>query len=114
MRTIVRLLVTAIAIFLGAYFLSGVWVSGIWMALLVAVVLGILNLFVKPILVVLTIPITIITLGLFLWVINALMLLLTDALIEDFQIKGFGWALLLSLIVSVVVSIFDYAESKAK
>lgn len=71
-------------------------------ALAVALVLGILNVLVKPILIILTLPITLLTLGLFLIVINALLLLLTDAIVPGFTIDGFWWAVFYSILVSVV------------
>ncbi len=102
---ILRFLVSGLAVLLTSYLLPGVNVTHFGYALLVALVLGIVNTLVKPILVVLTIPITIVTMGLFLLVINALMILLVDALTPGFEVDGFWWALAFSLILSVVNSL---------
>ena len=106
MNTIVRFLLTGVAVVLTAYLLPGVWVDGYLTALIVALVLAVVNLIVKPILVVFTIPITILTLGLFLLVINALMILLTDYFVDGFNVDGFWWALAFSLILSIFNSLF--------
>lgn len=102
MNLILRLIVNAIAVFAAAYLLSGVHVAGFTTAIIVAVVLGVLNLFIKPILIILTLPITLITLGLFLLIINALIIMLCDSLVPGFDVDGIGWALLFSLLVSLI------------
>jgi putative membrane protein len=107
MNIIIRFLLNGLAIFLAAYLLPGVDVDGYGTALLVALILSIANIVVKPILIILTIPITVLTLGLFLLVINALMILMVDYLVEDFFVNGFWWALLFSLILSIFNSLFD-------
>jgi putative membrane protein len=107
MNWIVRFLLNGLAVVLTAYLLPGVDVTDYWTALLVALVLSIVNVIIKPILVVLTIPITFLTFGLFLLVINALMILLADWLVDGFQVDGFWWALLFSLILSLFNSIFE-------
>tara|TARA_R110002126_G_scaffold147365_2_gene293463 strand:- start:205 stop:489 length:285 start_codon:yes stop_codon:yes gene_type:complete len=85
--------------------MTGVHVAGFTTALIVAVVLGLLNIFVKPILVILTLPITFITLGLFLLVINALIILLCDNIVGGFSVDSFFTALLFSVILSVSQSL---------
>lgn len=105
MNLIIRLLVNAFAVFVLAYFLNGVRVDGYVSAIIVAAVLSVLNLLVKPILVILTFPVTIITLGLFLLVINALIILLADKLIDGFGVSSFWSALLFSILLSVLQSI---------
>jgi putative membrane protein len=70
--------------------------------LLVALVLSFLNTFLKPVLLILTIPVTLLTFGLFLLVINAIIIVVADALLDGFNVNGFGWALLFSLILSVI------------
>jgi putative membrane protein len=113
MNWIVRFLLTGLAILLTAYLLPGVKVVDYWTALVVAFVLTLVNIFLKPILIILTIPITFITLGLFLLVINALMILLTDYFVDGFVVDGFWWALLFSLILSIFNSLFsDLIEDK--
>ena len=107
MNWILRLLLNAVAVVLTAYLLPGVDVTDYWTALIVAIVLVVANVFVKPVLVILTIPITIVTLGLFLLVINALIILMADYLVDGFTVNGFWWALLFSLILSIFNSLFD-------
>lgn len=98
-------IVSGLAIFLSAYLLSGVHVDGFMTALIVAVVLGIVNAILKPILIILTLPINILTLGLFTLVINSFLILLTAKFVSGFKVDGFWWALLFSLVLSVVNSI---------
>ncbi len=85
--------------------MKGVQVADVWDAIIVAVVLGLLNLFVKPVLVILTLPVTVITLGLFLLVINALIILLCDKLVDGFSVNSFWTALFFSIILSLSQSI---------
>ncbi|WP_345168530.1 phage holin family protein [Algibacter aquimarinus] len=104
MKLIIKLLLNAIAVFILAHVLSGVNVDGYVTAIIVAVVLSLLNLLVKPILVIFTLPITIVTLGLFLLVINALIILLADKLIDGFSVSTFWWAILFSVLLSILQS----------
>ncbi|MCE3228802.1 MAG: hypothetical protein K0S32_3353 [Bacteroidetes bacterium] len=90
-----------------AHIAPGVTIDNYVSAILVAVVLSFLNQIVKPILTILTIPITIFTLGFFLLVINAIIILLADKLVSDFKVNGFWYALLFSLILSVITSILN-------
>ena len=106
MNYILRLLLSALAVVLLANILPGVEVSSYWVALLVALVLSVLNLLVKPLLILLTLPVTILTLGLFLLIVNAIIILLADALVDGFDVRGIWWALLFSLLLSVLQSIF--------
>lgn len=105
MKIILKILITATALLLAAYILPGIVIESIYVALFAAVVLGALNLIARPILVLMTLPITIVTLGLFIFVINALLFLATAALFEGFAVDGFLTALLGSTIVSVVSAI---------
>ena len=106
MKTVIKLLLSAVAVVATAYILDPhVQVDSFGIAILVAAVLSLFQIFLKPILVVLTIPVTILTLGLFLLVINAALILLADWLIGGFNVEGFLWALIFSLILSVIVSI---------
>jgi len=107
MNWIIRFLLNGLAVVLTAYLLPGVEVTDYWTALIVALVLAIANGVVKPVLIVLTIPITILTLGLFLLVINALIILIADYFVDGFGVDGFWWALLFSLILSLFNSLFD-------
>lgn len=97
-----RVLITALALLLVAKLLPGVVVDGLYPALIAAVVLGLLNLVARPILILLTLPITIVTLGLFIFVINALLFLFAASFVDGFEVSGFWVALLGSLIVSVI------------
>jgi putative membrane protein len=107
MNLIIRFLLSGVAVLLTSYLLGGVYVENFGYALLVAAVLSIANILIKPILVIFTIPITILTLGLFLLVINALIILLVDAVTPGFNVSGFWWALAFSLILSIFNSIFS-------
>jgi putative membrane protein len=103
MRFIVKLLVTALAVWVAAYVLPGVHLENdAKTIIIVALVLALLNAIVKPILIILTIPVTIVTLGLFLLVINALMVVWTTKLVDGFKVDGWLTAVFFSLIVSVV------------
>ena len=102
MRFILRLFITALAALLAAYFLDGVHMADIEKALVVAIVLALLNTFLRPLLVLLSFPLTILTLGLFLLVINVLIVKVADYLIDGFAVRGWLTALYFSLIVSVV------------
>ncbi len=102
MSILINWLVSALAVLVTAYLLPGVHVSSFVTALVVAVVLGIINSVVKPILTILTLPITMLTLGLFIFVINALLILLTSYLVPGFTVDGFVWALLFSIVLSLV------------
>ncbi|MBT8256383.1 MAG: phage holin family protein [Bacteroidia bacterium] len=106
MKTILRILLSAAAVLILAYILPGVGVESYWSAIIVAVVLALLKVLVKPILVILTLPITIVTLGLFLLVINAVIILMADYFIDGFAVKNIWWALLFSLLLSFLQSIF--------
>lgn len=108
MDIIIKILISAGAVFAVSYILSGVTVKSFGTAILVAIVLGIVNAIIRPILVILTIPVTILTLGLFLLVINALMIMLVDAVIAGFKVKNFWWALLFSIILSLVNGILTW------
>jgi putative membrane protein len=107
MGIIIKILITAVAAFVAAYFLPGVEIADIKTTIIVAIVLAVLNTFLKPILVWLTIPITIITLGLFLLIINAIIVKLADYFINGFTVQGWLSAILFSLIVSVVSYVLD-------
>jgi putative membrane protein len=105
MNFLLRIIVTAVVAFGLSAVLSGIHIDTFWTALLLAVVLAILNALLKPILIILTLPITILTLGLFLFVINAGIVLLTARFVDGFRVDGFGWALLFSLLLSILTSI---------
>lgn len=100
MGLIIRILVTAILVTLLANFLAGVSVDSFGTSIIVAVVLGLLNLFVKPLLVLFTLPVTILTFGLFLLVINAVIILMCHELVTGFSVANFWYALLFSVLLS--------------
>jgi len=102
-----KLIITSLAALIVAYILPGVVIENVLSAIALALVLSILNIFVKPLLVLLTLPITIFTLGLFLLVINALIILLAAEIVPGFHINGFWWAILFSIILSLVVSLLE-------
>ena len=105
MKLLLRLLITAALVLLIANFLTGVHVASFTTAIIVAVVLGLLNLFIKPILVILTLPVTVVTLGLFLLVINAVIILLCTNIVGGFAVDSFWTALWFSVILSILQSI---------
>ena len=113
-KFLTRLLITTIAALIAAYLLSGVAINGIVTAFVVAIVLALLNTFIKPLLVILTIPITLVTLGLFLLVINIIIIKLAAALVDGFEVSSWWAALLFSLIVSVVSYVLEGLFSKDK
>lgn len=107
MKVIIKLLITAVVAYFLPKILSGVQVADFTSAIIFAIVLGLLNLIVRPILSLLSLPITILTLGLFSLVINALIILLADRFTEGINVDGFWWALIFSVALSVITSILE-------
>lgn len=105
MNLIIRILITALLVMLIAHFMPGVSVASFLTSVIVAIVLALLNLFVKPILVLFTLPVTIVTFGLFLLVINAIVILLCDVIVGGFDVSSFWYALLFSIILSLFQSL---------
>jgi len=99
---LIRWLVSTVSILIAAYLIGGIHVSGFLSAFFAAAVLGILNAFLRPVLFLLTLPINILSLGLFTFVINALLLMMVSGVISGFSVDGFWWALLGSFLISVV------------
>lgn len=114
MKFIAQIIVSTLAVMVTSMILPGVHLEKPFTAILVAVVLAFLNAIVKPVLVFLTIPVTIVTLGLFLLVINALMILLAARIVDGFNVDGFWIALLFSLVLSLVNSVFDSLANPEK
>jgi len=116
MNILMKIVLTTLAVLGISYLLGGISVADWQAAMLVAVVLGLLNNILRPILIVLTIPVTIISLGLFLFVINAGMVMLCDYFIDGFSVANFWWALLFSLVLSlsqsILYSIFGVKKPK--
>ena len=102
MNRLIKLILSAVSVLIASYILQGVHVDGFLTALIIALVIALLNFFLRPLLVIFTIPITILTFGLFLLVINAVIVLIADEFISGFYVEGLGWAVLFSLIVSLV------------
>ncbi|MEC5167472.1 putative membrane protein [Flavobacterium sp. PL11] len=107
MKLLIKILVTAILVIIIANIMPGVHVATFTTALFVAIVLGLLNIFIKPILVIFTLPVTILTLGLFLLVINALLILLCTNIVGGFSVDSFWTALLFSIILSISQSLMN-------
>ncbi|WP_159799514.1 phage holin family protein [Flavobacterium sp. MK4S-17] len=105
MKTLINIFFTTVFVVLLSQVMPGIKVSSWATALLVAVVLGLLNIFVKPVLILLTLPATIFTLGLFLLVINAIIIMLCGELVPGFRVESFWWALLFSLVLSFLQSL---------
>ena len=112
MKAIIHWFLSALAVMITAYLLPGIVVQSFFVALVVAVVLGFFNTILRPILVVLTLSINILTLGLFTLVINASLVMLTRSLVPGFQVSSFGTAILFSLILWLVNSVLNVFEPK--
>lgn len=97
-----RMILSTIAVIVCSYLLSGVHINGVITALVVAIVLSFLNTVLKPLFIVLTIPFTLLTFGLFLFVINACIILIADFAVPGFDVDGFWWALIFSFLLSIV------------
>lgn len=108
MFLIIKWLGSALAVMIASYILPGVKLDSFWSALWVALFLGLVNMFIKPLLILLTLPINILTLGLFTFVINAILILLASSVIKGFSVSGFWVALLFS----IVLAIFNYFFSR--
>lgn len=107
MNLLIKIIVTAVLVLLISNFMPGVHVAGFSTALIVAIVLGLLNIFIKPILVLFTLPVTILTLGLFLLIINALIIILCTNIVGGFKVDTFFTALLFSIVLSVLQSVMN-------
>jgi putative membrane protein len=107
MRFLAQLIVSALAVIITSLILPGVHMDSAITGILVAAVLAVLNAIIKPILVILTIPITIVTLGLFLLIINAGMILLASKIVPGFNVEGFWTAFFFSIILSIITSVFN-------
>lgn len=108
MKVVVKLLINALAVYFTAFIMSN-WISldSFLTALIVALVLSVINAIIKPIIIIVTLPITLITLGLFTFIINAFMVVLVDYLVPGFEVKHFIAALVFSLVVSIVSAILN-------
>jgi putative membrane protein len=111
MNFLLRILITAVVAFALSSVLPGIHFENFWTAIVLSLVLALLNFLLKPILIILTLPITILTFGLFLFVINAIIVLVAGHFVSGFSVDGFGWALVFSLLLSLLTSIL-YKDSK--
>ncbi|HZS43050.1 MAG TPA: phage holin family protein [Candidatus Paceibacterota bacterium] len=116
MKIIIRLLITVLALFVAAYVVPGISISSFYTALIVAILLGLINLILRPILLLLTLPINLLTLGLFTFVINGLLFWLVATFVKGFDVSGF----LAAFLGALIVSLFSYlghhllAETESK
>ncbi len=106
MKLLFNWFISAIAILISAYLLVGVTVESFIVALVLAIVLGVINAFIKPVILLLTLPITIVTLGFFGLVINAGLILLASALVPGFEVAGFWWAFIFAILLTLVNEVF--------
>lgn len=113
MQYLFKIIINSLSIFIASSLLSNVTISNYFTAIWVAVVIAFLNVFFKPLLILLTIPITLFTFGIFLLFINAIIILLASSLIEGFTVETFWSAFVLSLLISILNYIFEYPAIKA-
>ena len=105
MNLVAQLLISGLAVFVAGYILPGVHIANFGTAIIIAIVLGVVNTFVKPVLTILTFPLTVVTLGLFLIILNGLMILLTSAIVPGFKVDGILWAIIFGFVMSGVSSV---------
>ena len=108
MNFLSRIILSSVGVMLSAYLLEGVYVKGFWSAALFSLLLSILNYTIKPLLIIFTIPLTVLTLGLFLLMINTFIIWIAAGLVGGLIIEGFVWALLFSLLLSVINTLLFY------
>lgn len=102
---LIKWLINSLAVMLVAWLIPGVSITGLWAALWLVVFLGLINIVIRPILIILTLPVNLLTFGLFTFVINALLILLASSVLKGFEVSGF-WA---ALLFSLILSLFTYA-----
>ncbi|MEN7548529.1 phage holin family protein [Rapidithrix thailandica] len=107
-KQVTKFIISIMALFVGAYLLPGISIDSLLTSIIVAIVLSFLNMFLRPVFILLTLPFTIITFGLFLIVINACLFLLTDWLVPGFEIGGMWDAIFYSIIYSLTLSFLSY------
>lgn len=107
MQLIINLLISGFAVFVTAYFLPGIHIKDFLTAIIVSIVLGIFNTILKPILSILTFPLTFLTLGLFRFILNGLIILLVSAIVPGFTVNNIFWAIGFSLVLSLVNAFFN-------
>lgn len=107
MNVLMRLLISGLSVVITSYLLPGIHIENFLTAIVVGVVLGIINTVIKPVLIILTLPINLLTLGLFTFLLNGLLVLLTSSLVPGFRVDSFGWAILFSILISCVSWFLD-------
>jgi putative membrane protein len=113
MKSLLQIVLTGLIVLLLSNSLGGVYVADFFTAIVVAAILALLNIFIKPILLILTLPVTVVTFGLFLLAINAFIILMADWFIDAFRVDGFWWAVLFSILLSFLQSIvFAFVRRK--
>ena len=108
MLLLIKWFIMTLSVMVASYIIPGVSVKGIFTAMWVALFIGIVNVLVKPFLIFITLPINILTLGLFTFVINALLIMLASSVIKGFEVKGFWIAMIFSVVLSVINFIFGH------
>lgn len=112
MNFLIKLVLTTLSVLIASYILPGAHVDSFFTAFIVAIFLALFSATLRPVLTILTIPITILTMGLFLLVINALMIMLADYIVDGFSVDGFWWAVIFGIIVALVNSFFEAISRK--
>jgi len=113
MKSLLQIVLTGLIVLLLSNSLGGVYAADFFTAIVVAAILALLNIFIKPILLILTLPVTVVTFGLFLLAINAFIILMADWFIDAFRVDGFWWAVLFSILLSFLQSIvFAFVRRK--
>jgi putative membrane protein len=111
MNWIIKVLLSSIAVLLSAYLIPGMHVDSFYTAIVVALVLSVINLFFKPLFIILTLPLTVLTFGLFLLAINSFMVMLAGSFVDGFYVSGFWSALFFSFVLSFLQSVFNNADN---
>lgn len=106
MKLILNLLINGFAVFVAGYLLPGITIDGFLTAIIVSIGLGVVNTFIKPILLLFTLPLTVVTLGLFIFVINGLLVLLVSTFVPGFKVQSFFWAMAFSAVLWAVNFVF--------
>lgn len=112
MNFILRIILSSVAVIIASYLIPGIYVESFFVAIVLAFLLSLLNVTIKPLLIILTLPLTVVTLGLFLLVINAIIILIAGSIVPGFVVDGFWWALLFSLVLSITNSLLTDLSQK--
>ncbi|MBR4840580.1 MAG: phage holin family protein [Paludibacteraceae bacterium] len=102
---ILKIFISSLAVYLTGWLLPGIGIDNYLTAIILSIILGLLNTFVKPIMVFLSAPITLLTLGLFIFIIDAIIIEMASSLLDGFVVNGFGWAMLFSIVLSITTSL---------